>query len=60
MLTGKYAMSKKSFESVYDKILKDRERFEPKMDFERHLPIPTPDEIEAMLIWLNKEKLPHA
>ena len=53
-------MSKKSFESVYDKILKDRERFEPKMDFEKHLPIPTPDEIEAMLIWLNKEKLPHA
>ena len=53
-------MSKKPFESVYDKILKQRKRFEPKLDYEERFPIPTPDEIEPMLIWLNKEKLPHA
>ena len=60
MLIGKYAMSKKSVEAVYDKILKQRERFEPKIDFEKQLPVPTPDEIEAILLWMNKEKLPHA
>jgi|TARA_B100000035_G_C20615430_1_gene385832 hypothetical protein len=53
-------MSKKSVEAVYDKILKQRERFEPKIDFEKQLPVPTPDEIEAILLWMNKEKLPHA
>tara|TARA_A100001011_G_scaffold347438_1_gene384556 strand:+ start:432 stop:614 length:183 start_codon:yes stop_codon:yes gene_type:complete len=60
-------MSKKSLETIYAKILRDVERHHSDSNIINYedtkatfrVP-PSPDELEGLLIWLNKDKLPHA
>ena len=57
-------MLKKSLEMLCQEVLRQSNKVEPKKNNQYresdmiHLPIP--DELEAMLIFLNKDKLPHA
>ena len=54
-------MSDKTIEDVYRKILKDKLKYisndKTGMVFRKS---PTPDELEGLLLWLNKEKLANA
>tara|TARA_Y100000748_G_scaffold231700_1_gene195711 strand:- start:419 stop:583 length:165 start_codon:yes stop_codon:yes gene_type:complete len=54
-------MSNKTIEDVYKKILKDKLKYisdnKTEMVFRKS---PTPEELEGLLLWLNKEKLANA
>jgi len=65
-------MLKKPIEMIYKKILKDISRYDSDSSMVNYkdsngietettfrVP-PSPDELEGLLLWLNKDKLPHA
>tara|TARA_R100001129_G_scaffold114276_1_gene78874 strand:- start:197 stop:370 length:174 start_codon:yes stop_codon:yes gene_type:complete len=57
-------MLKKSLEILCQEVLRQANKVESKKDNQYResnmMHLPTPDELEAMLIFLNKDKLPHA